>query len=508
MNPETPAVPFQPTATFPIDYQTFAGREYNRDLKGSGTLALQAEPLLYRFTGRKRGSLTRETVEREFSAAEIFNVEVAGRRIRFSPGKDSSGRARRPFVFYAAGSANALQIAALMPRTLDPDFVAARDFGTRLRQLPSSANPLLSVTGIIVALNVAVFIVMAGFLGAGWVDATDLAPYIRYGANNAAATTDGQWWRLLTSMFMHFGILHLALNMWALLQSGRLVERLQGRTLYAITYLASGLGGGFLSMAWHGTKIWSAGASGAIFGVYGALLGYMLREKQALPKSVFQPLLKSTLLFAGYNLVYGLSNPAIDNGAHIGGLVTGFALGWLTAPPLDPESRAQVLGNRIWIGVVATVALIVLGVATAPRYDFSLTDEYAWNDATKNFDAQAQGLEEQQYADLRTWVRTKGNDNEFRHLLQDTIMPFYAKFARDVDGLQLSPGKRTDRRRKAFSEFAHLRLESYDHLLRALADNDSGKAEDSLAEYQAYANLDKRATEVVQAFARTQKPVD
>jgi rhomboid protease GluP len=506
MNPESPAGEFHATASFPIDFQTFTGREYNSGLKGSGTLALQGNPLVYRFMGRKRGSLSGDSVEIVFGAGEIFNVGVAGRKVRFTPGRDPDGKPGRPFVFFARDPESAQQIAALMPRSLDEDFVAARNFGERLRQLPASTNPLLSVTGIIVALNVAVFLVMVLFLGAGWVDASDLAPYIRYGANNAALTTDGQWWRLLTSMFMHFGILHLALNMWALLQSGRLVERLQGRTLYAITYLASGLGGGFLSMAWHGSKIWSAGASGAIFGVYGALLGYMLREKQALPRTVFQPLLRSTLLFAGYNLVYGLSNPAIDNGAHIGGLVTGFAMGWLTAPPLDPESRSSLIGSRIRIAIAATVALIVLGVATAPRFDYSFADEMAWSDATKAFDAQDQGLREQEYAGLKEWVQTKRNTVEFRGLIQDKLVPFYAGFARDIDGLHLSAGRLTDRRRKALSEFAHLRLEGFDHLLHALDDSDSGHADASSKEYREYADRVAQAYKVLETFAKTQKP--
>lgn len=93
------------------------------------------------------------------------------------------------------------------------------------------------------------------------------------------------------AMFRHFGILHLCVNMWALFQCGPLVERLQGRLLYGITYLTSGVGGGLLSLGWHGDKIWTAGASGAIFGIYGALLGHLAKERQAVPKAVFQPLI-------------------------------------------------------------------------------------------------------------------------------------------------------------------------------------------------------------------------
>ncbi len=232
---------------------------------------------------------------------------------------------------------------------------------------PAPVFSFRSVTGVIIAANVAVFILMAGFLGAGWMEAASLEPYIRYGANNAAATAHGEWWRLITSMFMHFGAVHLAFNMWALYQAGNLVERLQGRWLYAVTYLASGVGGGLLSIDWHGDKIWSAGASGAIFGVYGALIGHIGRDRLALPKAVVQALMKSTLLFAGYNLVYGLAVPGIDNADHVGGFVTGLALGWLTAPPTGAARTSALLKKRLVVAAATIVVIVAAGVAAVPR---------------------------------------------------------------------------------------------------------------------------------------------
>ncbi len=506
MSPEEPLVPFGADVSLPVDYHLFSKADRNADLKGRGTLAVQRDPPTYRFTGRHRGLLSWQPLELDFTPGEIHNVEVDGRRVRFATTNGRLGRRKGGFVFYCRSAGEAAEAAALLPRTTDAGFAAnmedlaeRRVFEQKLRQLPGARNPFLSVTGMIIGLNVAVFLVMAAFLGAGWLETTDMTPYILYGANNAAATTDGQWWRLITSMFMHYGVLHLALNMWALFQAGRLVERLQGRALYAATYLGSGIGGGFLSMAWHGDKIWSAGASGAIFGVFGALLGYMLREKESLPRAVFQPLMKSTLLFAGYNLLYGLAKTGIDNGAHIGGLVTGFALGWLTAPPLDPDNRSSFLGSRLAIAAAAIAVMVVAGVAAAPRYDYSVRDELAWSSAVKPFVSEDSALEAAQDAALGAWVGTKRNGPEFSRLVEGKMVPLYADFARTIDALHLSPNRLTDRRRRAFSDFAHLRLEGYDHLLLALRRNDA-------TEFKAYSGLNEKAANVIQSFEESLKP--
>lgn len=352
------------------------------------------------------------------------------------------------------------------------------------------AIPVLPVTGTIIALNVAVFVMMAAFLDAGWFETTSLAPYIRYGANNAAATTDGQWWRLLTCMFMHFGLLHLALNMWALLQAGSLVERLQGRILFALTYLASGIGGGLLSMDWHGDKMWSAGASGAIFGVYGALLGYVTRDRLALPRAVLQPLTKSTVLFACYNLIYGFVNPSIDNAAHIGGLSTGLALGWLTAPSPGEARSASAWRRRLAIGIVATAVIVATGVVLAPCYDYSVRDELAWQDAVKPFADRQAALEDEAAAGVQEWLRTQANGPALEQLIKEKVIPFFAGLGRAVGALDLSDNKATDRRRRQFAAYARIEAEAYRHLTLALQAN-------NMSEFEAYASLRGQAEKAV-----------
>jgi rhomboid protease GluP len=224
-----------------------------------------------------------------------------------------------------------------------------------------------------------VFIIM-GILGAGWLmpSGADILVYAKYGANNGAATTNGEWWRLLASMFMHYGIAHIAVNMWALHQAGAFFEKLQGRFIHALTYLACGVSGGFASMIWHGDQTWSAGASGAIFGVYGAILGYMLRQRGGLPQTVCKPIIKSTVTFAIFNIILGASIPGIDNAAHMGGFVCGIIFGAVLAQPLDMRLRRARQPRTLALAGVLVAMLLSGGMKFSPRFNYSITDELTW----------------------------------------------------------------------------------------------------------------------------------
>jgi len=181
------------------------------------------------------------------------------------------------------------------------------------------------VTLLIVALNVLMFVVM-WFGGVSLFEPTARS-LVHWGANFGPLTIgDHQWWRLVTSMFIHIGVIHLVVNMVVLLQVGLFMEALAGGRFYLFLYAASGLGGGAASLMFHPHTV-SAGASGAIFGLYGALLAFLMRHHGSSVSKALGPLRNSALLFVGYNLLYGLFRPDIDLSAHFGGLVTGFLVG-------------------------------------------------------------------------------------------------------------------------------------------------------------------------------------
>lgn len=153
-----------------------------------------------------------------------------------------------------------------------------------------------------------------------------------WGANFRPLTLGGESWRLLTSCFLHIGILHLLLNMYALHYIGSLLEPYLGKTRFLAVYLISGIAASMTSLYWNSWVI-SAGASGAIFGLYGVFIALLLGN--ILDKSVKKALLISALVFVGYSLVNGLRlKGAIDNAAHVGGLVSGLLIGCAFIPSL------------------------------------------------------------------------------------------------------------------------------------------------------------------------------
>jgi membrane associated rhomboid family serine protease len=196
------------------------------------------------------------------------------------------------------------------------------------------------VTRFIIAINVLVYIAM-GVSGASWTNPSVLHA-IRWGANFGPLTLSGQWWRLFTSMFVHFGFLHIALNMWCLRNLAVALEPMMGRLAFSVTYLFSGLAASAVSTAWNPWRA-SAGASGAIFGIAGAFVSYLLLKKAAIPASLVRQNLRSLAIFILLNLSIGASSGHIDNSAHIGGLLAGLIIGALI-PPRYARSAAYFGG--------------------------------------------------------------------------------------------------------------------------------------------------------------------
>jgi rhomboid protease GluP len=166
-----------------------------------------------------------------------------------------------------------------------------------------------------------------------------------WGANVGPYTLSGQWWRLLTYMFLHGGLMHIAFNMWCLWDLGALCESLYGRWTFGAIYLITGIGAGLASVAWN-PGVLSVGASGAIFGLAGALIASFYLGEFSMPRAALSGTLRSLLFFAGFNLFFGGLFQGIDNACHIGGLITGLILGALiarVAPEYDkPLKRAAI----------------------------------------------------------------------------------------------------------------------------------------------------------------------
>jgi membrane associated rhomboid family serine protease len=235
---------------------------------------------------------------------------------------------------------------------------------------------LPAVTLTIIAANVLVYVAM-GVLGASWTD-PNVLDAVKWGADFGPLTLSSDWWRLFTSMFVHFGIIHIALNMWCLWNLGTTLEPFMGRKVFGVMYVASGLAASLVSVAWNPWRV-SAGASGAIFGVAGALVSYLALKKTPMDNALVKRNLKSLGFFIFYNLLYGVRG-GVDNSAHLGGLVAGLILGAAIPPmvrmsadpqtiPVGPpdlarESDEESRTNRVAFTIAAVSAVgLILGFA-------------------------------------------------------------------------------------------------------------------------------------------------
>ncbi|MCT4625211.1 MAG: rhomboid family intramembrane serine protease, partial [Schleiferiaceae bacterium] len=190
------------------------------------------------------------------------------------------------------------------------------------------------ITSIIIDINLIVYILMlivgVPVIGA---NAYDL---MEWGANRRAETLGGEWWRLLTSMFVHGNIMHILMNLFAIGLISSELESAIGRIKYTTIYLASGIISSLASLYWHEHTA-SVGASGAIFGIYGAqlALGFIKKRSDVLSKGTI--VLSSIIL--GVSLLIGFFVKGVDNAAHIGGLISGAII----ALALDSESNSRRL---------------------------------------------------------------------------------------------------------------------------------------------------------------------
>jgi rhomboid protease GluP len=230
----------------------------------------------------------------------------------------------------------------------------ATAFQARLKEV----TPHIPVTLALVLLNVGVYALMAAFGHHGWAK-LDIEEVAAWGANFGPLLHYGQWWRLFTSQFIHLDIAHLVFNMVFLYAAGRMAERMAGPVHFLLLYLVSGLTGSMIAALWNPTAL-GAGASGAIFGVYGFMLAFLLREKQWIAGDVLKSFSGNVTGFVAYNLWFGLFQAGVANSAHLGGLLSGIGIGYLLARPFDVEERVQDGDQHLLVPFVVSMVLIGL----------------------------------------------------------------------------------------------------------------------------------------------------
>jgi len=232
-------------------------------------------------------------------------------------------------------------------------------------------------TYLLVGINCAVFLAMV--LRGVSIGSPTIDQLMHWGANNAGSVLIyGQWWRIVTAMFVHVGILHLATNMWCLWNLGLLAEPLMGSAGVMAVYILTGAAGNLLStdINWlypirDGAAVYfpaGAGASGAVFGIAGALIVLLKSNRLPVPPLELKKLRRSVIYFAGLNLVLGLSISGgnmfvhsglnIDNMAHLGGFLSGLLFAAPMVPRLGSPRTVFQTRLRLAVGVVAGVLVL------------------------------------------------------------------------------------------------------------------------------------------------------
>jgi len=251
--------------------------------------------------------------------------------------------------FSMADAQAASRLVALLPARQTDDFRVAHAEHHAFHDRIDYWSPSAPVIWAVLTLNIGIYFLMwlmrrslpggalGSMLGWGWNSTYDAFlranQLVAWGSNAGDRTLHGEWWRLVTSLFLHGSLLHLVFNMLALWQVGVLVERLFGSARFIALYAIAGVCGSIASVMWN-PHVNSVGASGAIFGLIGGLFAFMRRENSGVPPTVVRDLRGSLLPFLVFSLVAGFAYPHTDNAAHIGGLVGGWLAGHLLARSL------------------------------------------------------------------------------------------------------------------------------------------------------------------------------
>jgi rhomboid protease GluP len=240
-----------------------------------------------------------------------------------------------------------------------PDDARPAEVSFSLGDLLLARRPRLVVTPAIIAIDVALFAAMVATSGRVVFPSATL---YRWGGLFPIAVADGEWWRLLSPMWLHAHPLHLVLNLVFLWQLGSIVERMLGPFVFLVVYLLAGVLATAVSLQTLGSHGVSVGASGAIFGLVGVLLAVAVTSRRIPGLGRLLADLRTRLIGVTLaNLVAGFIIPGIDNGAHVGGLVAGLILGWLVggnAVLTTPPPRRTLLPLALTVAIAATSVIV------------------------------------------------------------------------------------------------------------------------------------------------------
>jgi rhomboid protease GluP len=469
------ALTFEPTASF----TNWLGPSRNDfHLVGSGTILV--DDALVRVRGRRFAYWIGLPVidTDELGRPFIVNVESQGRAVRFElrvPGEKARG-----LTVWLRDTSEAEALAGLLPVERTSDFTPQLGRHVEFEQLLIAQSSKTPVTYALVITCVCVYLATA--IGTNHLFGFDGPSLVGLGSDFGPYTTQGDWWRLLTSMFLHVGAIHLAFNMWALASFGPVVERLYGSVSYALLYLVAGIAGSLASVSWN-PAINSVGASGPVFGVLGALIAAQMRNDGSIPNSVLRPLRNSSLIFTGGALVAGLLSREVDNAAHLGGVAMGFILGLVLSRPITgyPLAVSAWLRRFAVAGPLAAV-LLSIGFWSAYMASTRLTDDAGYLHELHWFAARQSKTVNRWHELARIAIKEKWDGDTYAGWLERDILPFWREAAARLGKPKLPPTSVSYENLQFLLSVAVRRARDYDVVVQELRKGDDSSTLDSALE--------------------------
>lgn len=401
-------------------------------LVGAGTVSIGAN--VVSISGRRFGLVLGLPLLRhiELERTSILNVERLQNAVRLEyRGLDAKPKS---LTLWARDSGSAERIAEELPGARTDDFEPQLQKEIEFEQQLQARSTHAPITMMLVAGNVLVFL-----WGLTFGDAAILRPssgaLLAAGSNYGPYTTAGDWWRLITGTFVHIGIVHLILNMWALASVAPLAERLFGGGRYLLLYFVGAICASLSSIIWQ-PAVHSAGASGAIFSVFGALLAALASGHRAVPRSLTSALGYSLFVFAAYALCVGFLVDGVDNAAHVGGLLCGAVLGWIYSRRAHAKLIVRT-SRMVMMITVAVSACIGIAAALAMYRSESLSGESRYQQVrhwlvTK----EAEAVERQ----TRIWNLARDNrlsDEAFANSMEASVLPIWKEAESRLNAIAL-----------------------------------------------------------------------
>lgn len=286
----------------------------------------------------------------------------------------------------------------------------------------------------------------------------------------------------MTALFVHFGLLHLVLNMAALWDVGRLLERLYGRWRFVLLYICSGVMGNLLSLVVQGNQAVSGGASGAVFSLSGALLVFLWRERLQVDRSEFRWLFGGACVFTLLILGMGLVVPGIDNAAHVGGLLTGALLGRLLARPWTPASPRSSRGRGV-AGILLLLSGMLL-VSRIPPPSYRFGEELRAREAIRHFLSQDQGISQRWSNILTTGQREGLSFNQLAGRIEAHVTAGYEHSFEQLTAASPDSAVPSTNALEALQAYATQRADASRALVEGLRSNDHNKIREALKQAQ------------------------